>query len=285
MIRFSPSAWTSCQYRVRYAAFQENILRGEGWHRHRHRYWVIAVAGVSGGTRVQNKTFSLGRTSVAIYAPGVTYEEYVESGRLVPFRWVLLEENGTPSILRRLLGSEEFAILEDKRDQVGRTIEELVAFAEAQTPGHAFLLSACVNRLIGLVVNLHDQGHSRKSSKEQSGKNWIHPWKRAVRLELDRIVPETLTISTIAASLDVSASTFTHTYKKVCGETFRETVYEWRLERLQALLERPDLSIKEMTSMLGFSHQSYLCAFIKKATGCSPTQLRRMGTLGKSAKL
>ncbi len=102
---------------------------------------------------------------------------------------------------------------------------------------------------------------------------------------LDHIFPKTLTIATIAAKLDVSTSTFTHTYKEVCGETFRETVYGWRLERLHALLERPDLSIKEMAAKLGFSHQSYLCAFIKQATGCTSTQLRRLGAQGKQTKL
>lgn len=276
--RFPSHFWNTCEYKLRSIVVQEEISRHDGWHRHWHPFWVIDVWGASRGwTRVRGKTYRRERNSVAVYAPRTNYEEKTEAGKLYAFAWILLEEtHGGLSPLRHLTAETGTALIEDAGDQIREIIERTASVAVSDSPGKAFFLAAGVNQVVGKLLHLSSTSLSVNNTVPKPASRWVHPWKRAVRMELERVFPGTLSVEAFAKTLNVSPSTLTHKYRELCGETFRETIQHWRLEKAHVLLGKKDVSIKEISTHLGFAHPSHLTAFLKKHTGHSPSALRRI---------
>ena len=114
-IRIATQEWPKCTYRVRYAEARDSILRLPGWHKHRHRLWTVDVGPLKGMVRVNGTVYRRSNSSVGVYAPGTVYEENMEVGRLVSWAWLLIEEDGTPSLLKKLTGDAGFCIFSIKR--------------------------------------------------------------------------------------------------------------------------------------------------------------------------
>lgn len=277
-MRIPSHFWSTCQYRLHTVMAGEDIARAEGWRRHWHPFWVIDVwGGARGWSRVRGTVHRRGPNSVAIYAPRVVYEEKCESGHLVSWAWVLLEETeGTSSPLRKLIGSAGFAMIEDPTDEIRKTIQNMFETASTDSPGRSFLLSSHVDHTVGMLLNLGASPGLNSAPEKKTHKQWVHPWKRTARIELERTFPDALSIQKLASALGISPSTLTHKYKTLCGESFKETIQHWRLEKAHVLLRKKDISIKEIATRLGISQPSYLTAFLKKATGYSPSELRNM---------
>jgi AraC-like DNA-binding protein len=144
------------------------------------------------------------------------------------------------------------------------------------SPGQPHLLQGQTTQLIGILMNLAENHSTGAGTAAKRIKEWVHPWKRLARSELEKTFPKMLTIDAFASALKVAPSTLTHKYRTLCGETFKDTVQSWRMEKTIALLHRKDISIKEIATRLGMAHASHLTAFVKKHTGHSPSELRRM---------
>lgn len=269
-IRLLPSHWPRCQYRVRYAEARESIFRTPGWRAFRHRYWVIDVGPRKGNIRVHNKVHRRNQQSVGLYAPGTLYEENVEVGQLVSWTWLLVEEKGTPSRLRALTGKNGFILLNDPGQTIRKAIIALVSVSQSHTEARAFHLNALLHQILATLFDLHECRPPPPSSRIPS----VHPWRSTARDYLEAN-PASLNTNELARLLGVSLSTLTHRYHAVCGETLSQTIAGWRLEKASALLTRPELSIKEIATLLGFRHQAHLSGFFKKETGFTPSQYRQ----------
>ncbi len=65
-------------------------------------------------------------------------------------------------------------------------------------------------------------------------------------------------------------------FKRGIGTTVKEFLLQAKIERIQSLLERTDMSIGEIASACGFMSDSYLAVVFKRATGISMTEWRRL---------
>ena len=65
-------------------------------------------------------------------------------------------------------------------------------------------------------------------------------------------------------------------FKRGFGTTVKEFLLQTKIERIQSLLERTDMSIGEIASACGFMSDSYLAVVFKRATGISMTEWRRL---------
>lgn len=73
----------------------------------------------------------------------------------------------------------------------------------------------------------------------------------------------------------LSASHFSRLFKEVVGCSFTDYVTSIRLQHAQILLAKPELSIGEIASKVGFSNGNYLCNVFKRSLGCSPSEFRK----------
>lgn len=81
----------------------------------------------------------------------------------------------------------------------------------------------------------------------------------------------------LAQRLHVSLRQLNRIMKACCGMNYRQKLAETRLEIARDLLARGDKSISQIAQLLGYSSVAAFGAFIKQATGKTPSQLRTQG--------
>ena len=78
-----------------------------------------------------------------------------------------------------------------------------------------------------------------------------------------------------ANKLNISPKYLNNICKQISGKTASTLINEETIKQAQAMLLDPDLSIKQISSKLGFVNQSHFGSFIRKHTGISPQALRK----------
>lgn len=88
------------------------------------------------------------------------------------------------------------------------------------------------------------------------------------------------TVEFYASNLNLSASYFTRLFKRQTGSTPMEIIHTITCTESRHLLEKTDLSIKEIAAELGFPEQFTFRKYFKTHTGMSPTEYRRYANAG-----
>lgn len=91
-----------------------------------------------------------------------------------------------------------------------------------------------------------------------------------------------ITLEAVAKKLFLRPDYFSHFFKLKTGTGFLEYLTSFRLEKALKLLENPQLSIKEIASMVGYRDPNYFGKIIKKQTGLMPTEYRKQVLSGKT---
>jgi AraC-like DNA-binding protein len=87
--------------------------------------------------------------------------------------------------------------------------------------------------------------------------------------------PEGRTVQFYANMLNITPKYFNTVCKQVSGKTASRLINEEIAAQACLMLKDPDLSIKQVSSILGFTNQSHFGSFIRKETGVSPQLLRK----------
>jgi transcriptional regulator GlxA family with amidase domain len=91
-----------------------------------------------------------------------------------------------------------------------------------------------------------------------------------MQVELER----GLNAQALARELNVSYSTFRHTFLQHTGSSPHQYLLELRLVRARNLLRQTSQSVKEIAQQAGFDDEHYFCRFFKMKTGLTPGQWR-----------
>lgn len=96
--------------------------------------------------------------------------------------------------------------------------------------------------------------------------------------EIIRIIEEQLmhdvTLQVVADELGIRYDTFSRTFKKVMGETFSSYVREKKLQKSMELLKDGDKTIKDISTMLGYSSPQYFIKLFKEKYNMTPKKYR-----------
>lgn len=83
-----------------------------------------------------------------------------------------------------------------------------------------------------------------------------------------------LNAQALARELNVSYSSFRHTFQEHTGSSPHQYLLELRLVRARNLLTQTTQSVKEISQQTGFDDEHYFCRFFKMKTGLTPGQWR-----------
>ena len=92
---------------------------------------------------------------------------------------------------------------------------------------------------------------------------------------IDRHFDEELNANILAKQFYMSPSYFSHLFKKRVNKTVTEYINEIRISHAKSFLEREDMSIGEIASLVGFSDINYFSRKFKALTGMTPSEYRR----------
>jgi two-component system, response regulator YesN len=83
-----------------------------------------------------------------------------------------------------------------------------------------------------------------------------------------------LTLEGIATSLNRNPTYISNLFVKKTGVTFREALNEVRIENAKNLLKETSMTVKEIASLSGFTHQQYFTKVFRQKTNQTPNQFR-----------
>ena len=81
-----------------------------------------------------------------------------------------------------------------------------------------------------------------------------------------------LTVDQVSAAVGLSPNYFSHLFKKVRGQGFKDHLNALRIEKAKKLLSAGGIKVYEVAHMVGFSDYKYFSAVYKKLTGSGPTR-------------
>ena len=96
-----------------------------------------------------------------------------------------------------------------------------------------------------------------------------------IRDYLDQHYRQKLTIETVAGALDLVPSYVSHIFKQEIGISPIQYVLMRRFGEAQSLLMDTDLSVNEISDLLGFATTAHFNAMFKKHIGITPGQYRK----------
>jgi transcriptional regulator GlxA family with amidase domain len=101
--------------------------------------------------------------------------------------------------------------------------------------------------------------------------------RRQLLKELDVLVSTTprIRLSEIARTLGVDRHTIENAMRSSRSISFREYKRNELLQMAKAMLDQPNVSVKEVGIKLGYSSAASFSRFVQKSTGKSPSQLRK----------
>jgi AraC family transcriptional activator of pobA len=97
--------------------------------------------------------------------------------------------------------------------------------------------------------------------------------------EVDDLIATTprIRLSEIARSLGVDRHTIENAMRSSRRTSFRDYRRKELLQMAQVMLNRPDVSVKEIGIKLGYASAASFSRFVQQSTGKSPSQLRKDG--------
>jgi two-component system response regulator YesN len=89
-----------------------------------------------------------------------------------------------------------------------------------------------------------------------------------------------ITLDLVAAEVGLSPQYLSKVFKKKYGSTFIEYLTNKRLNYAKELLRKGNMSIKEISKLIGYEDPNYFCKVFKKETGTSPKNYRTKAAIG-----
>jgi AraC family transcriptional regulator len=83
-----------------------------------------------------------------------------------------------------------------------------------------------------------------------------------------------LSLSELADVTGMSTFHFAREFKRTTGTSPHQYLIKYRIERAKALLSESEMPLVEVSSRLGFSHQSHFTRLFRKLTGTTPLSYR-----------
>lgn len=89
---------------------------------------------------------------------------------------------------------------------------------------------------------------------------------------------EDIHLSDIAKSVGFSEYYFSRLFKEIIGKNFHQYLNEYRIKKVERLLDSKDYSISEAAYAVGFSSISTFGRLFKQIKGCTPQEYRKLRT-------
>lgn len=176
------------------------------------------------------------------------------------------------------LKEEESSLLKKRFEDIDRTLNN---------KSHSYYNIMIVNVLIAVFLDLshlfelHERDRDRDRATNMSRCELIT--KSFIEL-LTENFREEHKVEFYAQRLNVSNHYLSFLVKKVTGQTPSDFVYEMLYYEARSLLQRTDLSVQDVSSMLCFSDQSSFGKFFKRRAGESPFAYKaRNASAGRSS--
>lgn len=182
------------------------------------------------------------------------------------------------AVRMHVLGSGAMVVLtptliagDERLQQLAR---ELASELREEEPGGEIVVEALVEQMVVLLLRHYAsmrQNHDLELSRAGLVDRRI---RRSVELMHAQLAAD-LTLKEIAAASYLSTFHFARVFKKLAGTTPHAYLAAIRTARAQSLLTNAELSVSEISSLVGYSSPSHFTKAFRQSTGLTPRAFRQ----------
>jgi len=143
---------------------------------------------------------------------------------------------------------------------------ELIAVIKLNRPALQQVMAGFTAQMLGLLYS----GQQAGLTGDDQALLIVHRAIARMQTELE----SGLDAQALARELNVSYSSFRHTFQQHTGSSPHQYLLELRLVRARNLLTQTAQSVKEIAQQVGFEDEHYFCRYFKMKAGMTPGQWR-----------
>jgi AraC-like DNA-binding protein len=143
-----------------------------------------------------------------------------------------------------------------------------IDIARREPPGFQWKLGSHIMLLMAEMLS-----YSRQNGQNSMNEEII----QKARFTFEESIYENIDMKTLSNNLGVGYSNFRQIFKDYSGMSPYQYFLHLKINKAKTLLQRGDLSIKEIAHKLSFENQYYFSRLFKKKTGAPPTEWIKAG--------
>ena len=152
------------------------------------------------------------------------------------------------------------------QDNIINNFQDIFNHVVSERPGYHQICSGLIMHILGQIISIKNNENFRHNHIEKT-------IQRACLIIRDNPV-KNLNIEELAIDLNIDYSLFRKTFKKYTGLSPKQYHTSLRIKQAVHFLRSSELSIKEISSDLGFCSVFYFNKLFKAKTGCTPSVYR-----------
>ena len=184
--------------------------------------------------------------------------------------WIHFTGNAVESILERLRISDKNIYQIGQNDEIPTIIRMACSELQQRRIGFELYTSAIMMQLLALVSRKYlNLGFSSKISQNANNLNFSINY-------LHSNYHKNITIAELAKLCGLCVSRYITVFKNLTGLTPKDYLIKFRLQKAKELMKDTNLSLKQISSIVGFEDQLYFSRVFKKHEGVCPSNSRQV---------
>lgn len=244
---------------------------GGDWHStpHVHNYTeLFYIVGGQGQFSIDDELFPVSTDQLVIVNPNIAHTEV--SYEAHPLEYIVVGIEGLELSMDGDNGGR-FCIFSFPQGNNALTcMQRILQEMQARGPHHQPLCQAYMEILVVELIRDASFSAAAMPSEPVSNRQCA-----MVRRHIDKHYKEPLTLDLLAEKANVNKYYLAHTYKQAYGVSPISYLISCRIQEGKRLLADTDLSLSQISGILGFSSASYFSQSFRKAEGISPVEYRK----------
>lgn len=240
------------------------------WHSipHTHSYAeLFYIVGGDGRFRVEEQLYPVKADQLVIVNPNVLHTEVSLEAR--PLEYIVLGIEGLE--LSPEINDGRFCILDyHSGGDILTCLRHILRESQGELEGYETVCQAYLEILVVRLMRSTTLAVSPVPVDKRASRQCA-----LVRRYIDTHYKEALTLDQLAQQAHVNKYYMVHAFKREYGISPIHYLGRRRIEESQYLLRETDLSLSQISRMLGFSSASYFSQSFQKAVGTNPMQYRK----------
>lgn len=251
---------------------------GGDWHSvpHTHNYAeLFYIISGCGQFLIDDELHPITADQLIIVNPNVLHTEV--SYEAQPLTYIVLGISGLTLSLESS-DDDRFCILNCSGDgQILSCMRNILQEIEACATGYDKICQAYVEILVVLLMRNAKLAVTPKLSPHTKS---VNRQSASIRNYIDNHYKEPLTLDLLAAKIKANKYHIAHTFKREFGISPINYMIHCRIEECKRLLDETDLSLSQISGIVGFSSASYFSQRFRQNVGISPVEYRKMKRAG-----
>lgn len=261
-------------YTIRGTAKLLNVARatyGGDWHSvpHTHNHVeLFYIIGGKGQFLINDRLYPVNTNHLVIINPNVMHTEASLNGQ--PFEYIVLGVDGIELSMNNATNGQ-FCILDHYESlDIASCLRNILREMEQKQPGYEDICQAYMEILIIRLMRSTDLSVPTEAVAITGNRQCA-----AIRRYIDLHFKEPLTLDLLAEEAHMNKFYLSHTFKKEYGISPINYMISKRIEESKYLLAETDLSLSQISQLLGFSSLSYFSQVFRKTQSVPPMEYRQ----------